>query len=451
MKTELVETADLVSQLTIVLETTDYQAKFEADLKKQRQKAHLKGFRKGKTPMSAVRKMFGKGLLSEVINEKLQKAIGDYITDNDIDILGNPLPSEDQSLFDFDPKNLIDYEFKFDLGLAPEVTVKGADGIDSYDSYVVEFGKKEIDEEVEDMLRRYGNQEEVESPIEDKDIVTAVISTQEGEDTWESEFTIMPERLTEDYAKALLGKTIGHVMPVDIYQFEKNASDDYVKKYFLKDAPEWVGKEFSLEVKGIKRLIPATLDDDFVKETFQKEEVQDVDAAREYLKKELGEFYSKQSLSITKRRILEHLIEANDYPLPDEFLKRWLVASNENLSTEQVDEEYESFSKNLKWTLIKQKLAKNYDIQITPDLVKTALVDKFKAQFAQYGQAMGSMDFGDIGERLMQNQEAVQKEYEELLAETVLDKIVENITLVEQKISVAGYKDIVEELQEQKK
>jgi len=449
MKTDLVSTGDLSSQLTIVLETADYQPKYDADLKKQQKSANLKGFRKGKVPMSAVRKMFGKAILNEVINSKLQTAIGDYITENKIDILGNPLPAEDQQMFDFDPKELSDYTFKFDLGLAPEVVVKGAKGEDSYDTYVVEFGEKEIDEEIENLLKRGGKQEEVEDSIEELDVVGCEITATQGEESWTGEITLMPDRLNDEYKDALIGKKAGHEMSVNIYEVEKDAKEDYVQKYFLKDAPEWVGRDFALVVKSVKRLIPATMDEEFLKQTFGAEDIKDEAGAREFLSKELSQYYEKQAGSITKRRSLEHLLDNNDYPLPEAFLKRWLVASNDDLTPEQVEEEFEGFTKNLKWTLIKSALAKDYDIQITPEQIKASMVSKFQAQFAQYGMgAMGGMDFNDIGDRMMQNQESVQKEYEELLAETVLDKTLENVTLVEQKIDVQAYKDIVAELQE---
>ncbi|MEL6123386.1 MAG: trigger factor family protein [Bacteroidota bacterium] len=249
MKTELIETGHLTSQLNVVIETDDYKTEFEKELRKQQNQAHLKGFRKGKTPLSAVRKMFGKSILGELINDKMQKAIGDYIVEHELDILGNPLPAADQQLIDFDPKNLVDYAFKFDLGLAPEITVNGLEGV-SYDTYEVGFGDTEIDEELDNLRKRNGTQEEIDAPVEVMDIVSASITSLADDAEWTGDITFMPDRLNSHYRDEIIGRTAGFEMDVDIYEFEKNASEDYVSKYFLKDAPEGIGRQFKVQLKG---------------------------------------------------------------------------------------------------------------------------------------------------------------------------------------------------------
>ena len=170
-------------------------------------------------------------------------------------------------------------------------------------------------------------------------------------------------------------------------------------------------------------------------------------ALKTKLKEDLGAFYESQALSITKRKILLRLIDQNDLDMPDAFLKRWLMASNSELTEEQVENDYEGFVKNLRWTLIKNKLSAAYEIEITPEDIKNAFIEKTKAQFAQYGYGMmGDFDYGSMAERMMQNQESVQKEYDEILAERVLDQILENVSLKEEVVSTEEYKKIVEDL-----
>ncbi|MEL6388931.1 MAG: trigger factor [Bacteroidota bacterium] len=446
MKTELIQTGHLTSQLNVVIETDDYKTEFEKELRKQQNKAHLKGFRKGKTPLSAVRKMFGKSILGELINDKMQKAIGDYIVEHELDILGNPLPAPDQQLIDFDPKNLVDYPFKFDLGLAPEITVNGLEGV-SYDTYEVGFGDTEIDEELDNLRKRNGTQEEIDAPVEVMDIVSASITSLADDAEWTGDITFMPDRLNSHYRDEIIGRTAGFEMDVDIYEFEKNASEDYVSKYFLKDAPEGIGRQFKVQLKGAKRLVPAEMNEEFFTKLFSEDIKSEADA-REFLRTELQKYYASQATAITKRRILESLIDSNYYDFPDTFLKRWLIATNDKLSEDQVDEEYSDFTKNLTWTLIKQKLAKEYEINITPEAIRASLVEKFKAQFAQYGYGqMGDLDFDGIGDRMMQNQESVQKEYEELLSQEVLDQIMERVTLAERKINMEEYQQMIDDFQ----
>lgn len=452
MKTELIDKGNLSAQINIVIEPADYKPDFTKELNKYRQQAHIKGFRKGKTPISTIKKMYGKSVLAEVINNKLQQSLQDYIVDEKLDLLGNPIPSEDQEQVDFSLTDMKDLSFSFDVGLAPQIEVLGVSKETNYESYKIELTDADLDEEIENLRKRMGTQEEVTEPVEEMDILTLHIkeSTPTNEVAFEGEITVMPERLTDDHKKKFIGKNIGDVASIDIYDLETNATEDYVQKYFLKDAPEGTGKVFDATIKGVKRLVLAALNEDFFKGAFGDDSITDLAGAKAKLKEDLDKFYDSQCLSITKRKILEHLIDTNEMDFPDEFLKRWLLATNNELTEEQVGQEYEGFTKNLRWTLIKQKLSKDYEINITPDDIKNGMIEKFKAQFAQYGGAMGDFDYGSFADKMMQNQESVQKEYEELLAERVLDKIVDSVQLNEEKIDLDKYKEIVNELQQNK-
>ena len=203
---------------------------------------------------------------------------------------------------------------------------------------------------------------------------------------------------------------------------------------------------------ALKFLHPAEINEDFFTKAFGPDSgIENEEGMRDRLKNDLEEFYKSQGMSITKRKILEHLVDTNDMQLPDEFLKRWLLSSNDKLNEQQIEEEYPDFVKNLKWTLIKKELNKKYEINITIEDIKAAMIEKFKAQFAQYGYGMmGDMDYDGIADRMMQNQESVQKEYEELLAEGIMDKIVEEVSLKDKVISTEEYKKILDEFNQNK-
>ncbi len=450
MKTELIDKGQLLSELIIVLEKSDYVDKYKSELKKYKNKAHLKGFRKGKTPLSAIKKMYGQSVLADVINEKLQAGLSAYITDNEIDVLGNPLPSDRQKIIDFNVNELNDYEFIFDLGLAPDFDVKGLSSSYECEEVVVKFDESMINEEIENLQKRYGSQEKVDEKIEYTDIVAIEITESkptEGREAFVTEVTIMPDRLTEDYHGKLIGQKLGFEFDLNVYKLEKDTKEYNVKKYFLKDAPEDITAEFKGIVATIKRLKPAELDQDFFNKAFGEGKVTTIDEARELLREELQEFYGTQGKSITKRYILENLLELNEFDLPDEFLKRWLLSTNEKATAEDIENDYNGFVKNLKWTLIKQKVAKKEEIEVTSEDLKTSLRIKIERQFAQYGGYPG-VNYDDMVNRLMQNQETVQKEYEELLAEKVLDKGLSMVSLKTKNVSLDEYKEIMKELQE---
>lgn len=453
MKTELIDKGDLSSELTIVIEPTDYKSEFDKEIRKYSQKSQLKGFRKGKVPLSAIKKMYGKSVLADVIDKKVQTTLQEVIAEKELDILGGPVSSEDQKMIDFDLKNLGDFEFKFDLGMAPEIDVKGVSPSDKHMNYHVKVEDATVDEQMSDLRKRMGTQEDTDEPIDALDIVSLKISevNSENEEPYSAEITIMPDRMTDAYKEEYLGKSMGYKGQIDVFEIEKDASEDYVRKYFLKDAPENVGKTFDTEVVGSKRLIPAEVNEDFFKTAFgSNEEITDEASAKAKLREDLEKFYEQQGLSITKRYILESLIEQNEMTFPDAFLKRWLAVANDNLTPEQIENEYDDFSKNLRWTLIKKEITKKEGLDVGVEDIRTSMIEKFKAQFAQYGYGAGldSINYEDVADRMMQNQESVQKEYEELLAEKVLDSILGSVTLEEKEVSIDEYKKIVEELQQ---
>ncbi len=453
MKTELIDKGDLSSELTIVIEPTDYKSEFDKEIRKYSQKSQLKGFRKGKVPLSAIKKMYGKSVLADVIDKKVQTTLQEVIAEKELDILGGPVSSEDQKMIDFDLKNLGDFEFKFDLGMAPEIDVKGVSPSDKHMNYHVKVEDATVDEQMSDLRKRMGTQEDTDEPIDALDIVSLKISevNSENEEPYSAEITIMPDRMTDAYKEEYLGKSMGYKGQIDVFEIEKDASEDYVRKYFLKDAPENVGKTFDTEVVGSKRLIPAEVNEDFFKTAFgSNEEITDEASAKAKLREDLEKFYEQQGLSITKRYILESLIEQNEMTFPDAFLKRWLAVANDNLTPEQIENEYDDFSKNLRWTLIKKEITKKEGLDVGVEDIRTSMIEKFKAQFAQYGYGAGldSINYEDVADRMMQNQESVQKEYEELLAEKVLDSILGSVTLEDKEVSIDEYKKIVEELQQ---
>ena len=450
MKTELIDKGQLSSELVIVLEKNDYLEKFNSELKKYKNKAHLKGFRKGKTPMSAIKKMYGQSVLADVINQQLQSGLSDYIADNKLDILGNPLTSERQGAIDFNINDLSDYEFIFDLGLAPEFEVKGISDSDEYEEIVVNFEDTVVDEEIESLRKRFGEQVEVDETIEASDIVSIEITEQnptDGREAYVSEITVMPDRMTDEYQDHILGQKLGFEFPLNIFSIEKDTTEEYVNKYFLKEAPEGITADFNGIISAVKRLKPADINQDFFNKAFGEDKVKTIDEAKEHIQNELGDFYGTQGKSITKRYILENLLDIHDFELPDEFLKRWLLSSNEKATAEDIEKDYDGFVKNLKWTLIKQKIASQEKIEITPEDIKAGLRKKIERQFAQYGGYPG-INYDDMVNRLAQNQETVQKEYEELLAESVLDKALTMVKLKTKTVSLDEYKDIVAKLQE---
>ncbi len=452
MKINKTDIDTLNAQIEMIVEQDDYQAKFDSEVKKYRQKAQLKGFRKGKTPLSVVKKMYGQQVLAEAVNEQLQKGLFDYIDTNNINILGDPIPSEGQEMVDFDPMSLSDYTFKFDLGLAPEFDLVGASESDSYQQYKIGVTDSMIDDEMENARKRFGSQKEIEDNIEEKDIVT--ISAFELDDAGkrkkdghESSFSLMVDMTEDEVKKDLLSKKNGDKIEFDIYTIEKDRDEKYVKKYLLKiedDTDKEVGSKFEGFIDDVKRAVPAELDQDFFDKYLGKDKATTEQEARDVVKSDLSDYFANQAKSLMYREILEALTEKNEFSLPEDFLKRWLMFSSEKNTAENVEKDFEGFKKNLSWTLIKGKLAKEHDVKVEPDEIKANIEKQIYGYLGQYG--MGGEYADQMVAKMMQDRNQVNKVYEEILADKVFAEVEKKINIDYKEITVDEFKDIVAEL-----
>lgn len=448
------ELGNLVSEITLLLEPSDFKPEFDKEIKSFRQKAHLKGFRKGKTPISAIKKMYGKSVLADILNKKISSEVDDYIKKNDLNILGEPLPTTDFEGNDLNVNNFSPLTFSFKIGEAPDFEVMGLSDSDIYESYEVKIEKSMVEEEFTNIRKRFGKEVVVDKKIEDKDYISLKVSELDEEkiileNGITSEFGILVDRISDQYRDQLVGQSKGFEFTVNIMDLEKEVDRDFVLKYFLKVEPNTSFNEnFAATVEGVKDMELAELNEDFFNKAFQGMEVQSEEEAKAKIKEEIDTYYKTQGSAMTERYILESLVESNNIELPHDFLKEWLLASNDKASAEDLEQEYESFERSLKWSLIKQNLGKKYEVDVKPEDIKAAMVDKVKQMLQAYNYP--GMDYDALAETYMKNKpEEVRQAFEEVYARKVFDQIMDSVTLKKNKIGLEEYKDRVKKMQEQ--
>lgn len=448
---------DLNATITMVVEKDDYAGKFTEELKKHKGKAHLKGFRKGKTPLSAIKKMYGKPLLAELINKEIDDKLFGFLKEENIEILGSPIPSQDQEMVDFNVNELEDYTFSFDIGKAPALEVQGVSEADNYSQYKVEVDDKIIDDEMDMRRKRLGVNEDIEDTIEKDDILTIkafeLESGKRKDKGWETGFTIMVERIGEEELKeSILKSKVNDTFNFNIYKIEKDASEDHVKKYLLNLDPEEekeIGEEFEGLIEKVSRRMPAELNDDFFEKAFPGEEIKDEAAARDKISEHISTFYSEQTKSVMYRDIMEAMMDKNSVTIPEDFLKRWLLMTNKQVTEQNIQDEFEPFTKNLQWNLIKNSLVKKYNLVVEPDELRAFVKKKISGYMQQYGG--GTMDLEPLVDQMLSNREAVEKEYSEIEAEKLFEEIARQVTIEEKPISIDDFREVVNELNEKQK
>jgi len=454
MKINFEKTDDLNAVLELNIEKSDYESAYIEELKKYRKNAALKGFRKGKAPLSFIKKMYGKAVLAEKINKTLQDGLFNYLQEEKIDILGDPLPNADQEQIDFDENNLSDYTFKFDLGLSPDIEVKGISDSDTYEKSSVKVTDEMIEEEVTALRKRMGSMEAVDGKVEEKDMVSLQAEELDGakpkENAWASEFTVSVDLLAEEYQKEITGLAKGDSFDFDIYKLEENKDEAYVKKYLIQNEEEdaEVGNLFRGTVAEVKRMKLAELDKEFLDKAFGPDQVADEAALRSKIEENISQFYNAQCENLLYRQIMDNLVKSNMVDLPDEFLRRWLNETNEKHTPEQIEEDFPKFKENLIWTLVKSKLSKANEIEVKPEEIQEQLVKTVKGYF---GGQISPNDpyFGQIMQQLMQDKQQVQSAYNEVESTKVFEAIAKQVNVSEKEISLDEYKKMVEEANKQ--
>lgn len=410
------ENLDKVSAvLTIKLEKADYEAKVETALKNFRKKANVPGFRPGQVPMAILKKRFGKDITAEEVNKLLGEKLYEYIRENDLNILGEPLPSlEYQPEMDFD--TMEEFTFKFDVALAPEFDVE-LSANDKLDYYEIEVSDDMVEKQVNMYAQRGGSYEKVES-YEAKDMVKGLLAElDENGNTKEGGIQVENAVMLPEYMKNDEQKSIFSACKVnDVLVFNPNKAYDghdvevaSLLKIKKEDAAAMTS-DFSFQVQEITRFKSAELNQELFDQVFDKGTVTTEEDFRARIKDLVaGQFVgdSEYKFMLDVRSYLMDKVGKLEYP--DTFLKRFMRVSNPKKGEEFVEENYEKSLVELTWHLIKEKLVKVYGIKVEKeDLIATAK-DITKMQFAQYGMLNAPEDLlENYANEMLKKQEQVE-------------------------------------------
>ncbi|MFN7117510.1 MAG: trigger factor [Saprospiraceae bacterium] len=435
---------NLNAVVTVTLEKSDYEAQFDQELQKFRKQAAMKGFRKGKTPANMVRKMYGRSVLADLINNLLSKELFGYISEEKLEVLGQPLPSKDQPYIDFDTKELNDFIFKFDLGLSPQFEVQGLNADAKFDRYTVEMNDEAVTEELTNYRKRLGERKNVEGNIQEGDFVKFAAKAVEGDFT--TEFGIFVNEIeNQAFKDELFTKTIGDSIRTDVYQWFNEPDDHYIRHHLLnidhEDHDTKVG-ELELTITEATRQEIAEMDEDFFAKAFGSGVASNEEEAREVIRKDATKFFDKQADALLFRDFQEYLMEQNKLDLPDEFLLRWLKTSNEKVAPELIERDYPAFSKNLQWTLIRNKLGKQFDIQISEEAIVEGFKEKVRSYFGGYGN---EELINATAQRLLDDEKQFNEMYEDLLVDRLHDEIVKLVTVNPKPVSREDFTKVLQE------
>ncbi len=452
MKIEKNQIDDLNAEVTLIIEKDDYLANFNKELKSYQQKSQLKGFRKGKTPISVIKKMYGESVMQQSVMQLLSEKMDELVNSEDMKIIGDPFLVGQDNLPHIDYKNPTDYSYKFEIGLEPEFDVLGVSKSDKYERKVVNISEQMIDEEVESMLKRLGTQSSVDEPIQADDIIyfsaIEIENGNEKEGGHSCTFSSSYNSLSEEYQSQVLGKSKGLKFDADIYDLEKEMPTESVDKYLLGIDPEddsiVIGADYRLEITDVVRMKKAELDQTTFDKGFGEGNVTSEEEAREKIKGYLSDYFDKESTNVLNREIMEVLMSVNSIHLPETHLLRWV---NQNREQPITDKEGEDFLQEMKWMLVKKKLSKSYDVKVTEE----EIINYFIRMIQQYSPGITGDMLKSTAMSLLDNKEQVDRASEQIHAEKLFVEVRKDVTIDEKPIDKDEFYEMIKSLNDSSK
>jgi trigger factor len=424
--------------VTVAIDKKDYNEKVEKVLTDYRNKANIPGFRKGHVPMGMVRKQYGKSVLVDEVNKILQENLNKYLTEEKLELLGNPLPREQENL-NWDAE---DFSFEFELGLAPsfDVNLKNKKAITQYN---IVADEKTINDQIVNIRKQYGKITPSTEITEETEI-TGVFKNEEKEIDNTTTFSLDKIKGKTNTNKFLKAK-VGDVLKLKTKNLF-NQEYDLVNalKISNEDAKE-LEIEVSLEITETNNRALADMDQEFFDKLFGKDAVKNEEELKNRLKEDAGKQFAQQAEQRLLNDVTEHLVENTKFDLPQTFLEKWMQNSGENpLTTEQAKEEYAKSEKALRYQLIEGKLLKDNDIQVKFEDLKAHTTEMVKAQMSQFGQSNPSdEELNGIVARVLSNQDEARKLGEQLVSQKLLAFYKENINF---KVKELNYEEFIKEV-----
>jgi trigger factor len=440
---------DLNAVLRVKIEKTDYEDKVETVLKDYRKKASIKGFRPGMVPIGLVKKMYGRAIQIDEINKIVTENIQKYLTDEKLEILGDPLPKTDeQEKIDFDTQE--DFTFSFELGLTPAIDLKLSKK-NKVIQHEILIDEKMKSDYLNNYTRRYGELRKAEV-IEDKDVIKGKIEAVDNngnvipeglsaEDTSLGVDIIKDEQIKEQF----IGKELTNTIDFDLRKAFPNDTEIAGILHKKKEDVAELEGNFRFTVNEISRFFPAEIG----KELFDKiygEGV--VNSEEEFMKK------VEEEISINLKResdfklmmdIKSMVIEKTDFDLPEAFLKKWLLKVNENTTQDQIDKEFDNFRKDLKWQLIRNKVARENEVNITEEELLKEAENITRYQFQQYGLFYASDEqISNYAKETLKREEDAKRIADKILEEKVILIIKEIVKLENKSVTIEEFNKLFE-------
>lgn len=440
---------DLNAVLKIRIEKPDYEEKVENVLKDYRKKANIKGFRPGMVPMGLIKKMYGRAVQIDEINKIVTENIQKYLYDEKVEILGDPLPKEnDQEKIDFETQE--DFTFSFELGIAPVIELK-LNKKNKVTQHEIIIDDKMKNDYIENYTRRFGELQKAEK-TEEKDMLKGKI------EAIDNNGNVIPEGPSVEEAsigidiikdkkikKQFIGRSQNDTIDFDLKKAFPNDTEIAGILNKKKEDVAEIDGTFRYTINEINRFHPAELGIELYNRIYGEGVINSEDEFMSKITDEISLNLKRESDYKLMMDIKTLAIEKTEFDLPEEFLKRWLLKVNEKTTEEQIEKEFDGFRKDLKWQLIRNKIARDNDVKISEEELLKEAENLTRYQFQQYGLFYASDEqINSYAKETLKREEEAKRIADKILEEKVILIMKELVKLEEKSVKVEEFNKLFE-------
>ena len=437
---------ELNATLTVHVTKDDIAENVEKSIKEFRRKANVPGFRPGHVPAGLVKKMYGNAIIAEELNKIVSSSLSEYLVAEKLNVLGDPLPSEKQEQVDFATQDK--FEFVFDIGLSPEFEVKLTKR-DKVNKYLIKVDDEMIAKYIESYQQRFGSFQNAKKSSEESMLKVDLVQLDDKSEILTDGVAVEDASISikiikdEEIKKQFVGVEEGTIIDFDLKKAFPNDAEISSLLNIEKEKVEELGAQFRATVNEVKEFAKAEVNQSLFDNVFGDNAVKDEKEFKARIIEDIRASFSRETKFKMMLDIREKLAEKLEISLPEDFLKRWIIATNKEVTAEQIEEEFPRFITDLKWTLIKSKIAKENELKVSEEELKSAAKQQLLAQFSQYGMSYIPDEYLDkYAIEMLQKESEANKLYEQEIEDKVVDFVAEAIKTEEKEVTIEEFNEL---------
>ncbi|MFI3318636.1 MAG: trigger factor [Rikenellaceae bacterium] len=431
-----------ISLIKVVVNEADYGAAVDKMLRDYKRKANVPGFRPGMVPMGVVKKMYGKGALAEQSYQAASKAVFEYLKSENIDYVGDVIPSEEQGDFDFD--NGTEFEFIFEIGEAPAYNLELSEA-DKLTYNTIAINDEMLSDARSGFLRRYGRLVDVDKVLSDE----ALTVTLDNGDMQIEDAYVGLISMDEEAREPFIGLEVGAKLKVNVNDLYKTAQQRAAILSVKEDELEGINPEFDLEITKIRKFADPELNEEFFKMAFPTGEVADEASLDAYVKEQIAVELTREADRLFATQLKDYVIKKADLQMPVEFLKRWILVINEGkFSMEEIERDFDGFISMFTWNFIQKRIIEAEGIEVSQEEVLDGAKAMAAEQLAQYGMGTAPDDMlENYAKQILSDKTQARSIYERLYEQKVVAIFRAKISTEAKEISVEEFTQFVGQMQ----